>query len=46
MDRLAANLGIFESALRNIHAGFGAKMAQKAHEYCVVMFKKGLGKQI
>jgi hypothetical protein len=22
---------------RNIHAPFGAKIAQKAHEYCVIM---------
>jgi hypothetical protein len=28
-----------EYAVRNIHAGFGAKMPQKAHGYCVERLK-------
>jgi hypothetical protein len=25
--------------MRNIHAGFGAEMAQNTYEYCVVVFE-------
>jgi hypothetical protein len=30
---------MFEIAMRNIHEPFGAKMAEKAHEYCAQLYE-------